>query len=419
MILKALSALLALFSTMSLSNPQDGPTHALIWSPKLLAAALAPLLAMLNIVAILLGLRRRDILTTLAGVWGASAAITHIRKVTVSQEVAFAEAFGADWHSRIPAGMADRLPKRRWQIVGQQPRPGPIQRDVEFGISEVTGQPLLADILQPPVGAPRSGLALIYIHGGAWRYGRRNINKFPYFRRLANQGHLIMDIDYSLTDQTSIQEMVTDAKRAILWLKKHADEYSIDPDRIVLAGQSAGAHLALLAAYTPNHPAFQPAELQGDTSVRAVVSYYGPSDMRMLRNDVFKRFGHIIDNRFTSEIRNEMQKYHLQGTSLANGISGLMGGKPDEVPEIYDLLSPITHAGPDSPPTLLLHGSDDFLVDPRQSLLLHQKLQEMGAISIFLLYDGCDHSFESVLPRLSPSAQAAAYDMERFLALVM
>jgi len=175
-----------------------------------------------------------------------------------------------------------------------------------------------------------------------------------------------------------------------------------------------------MAAYTPNDPAFQPHEVDGDTAVHGVVSYYGPTDMKLMHHDMFARFGRAIDHRFSHQIKQEMRQrdLHMHGASLADGVAGLMGGAPDEIPEIYDLLSPITHAGPSSPPTLLLHGEHDFLVSPGQSRLLHEKLQKAGAKSILLTFDGCDHSYESVLPRFSPAAQTSSYYLERFLALM-
>ena len=106
-------------------------------------------------------------------------------------------------------------------------------------------------------------------------YGTR-----PFFRQLTAQGHVVMDVAYRLCPEVDIYEMVGDVKRAVAWMKANAARYAVDPQRIVLAGGSAGAHLALLAAYAPDHPRLTPKDVQGcDLSVRAVVSYYGPSDL--------------------------------------------------------------------------------------------------------------------------------------------
>jgi acetyl esterase/lipase len=421
LLLKVVSILLALFVGLTRFNPKSGGLHVLLWSPKLAAASLSAVLAAANAFFVVVGLKRRDPLITLAGVVGVLAGSRYVAGVTESRDRAFDAAFGPNWESQTPVHIRERLKTRRWNPICLPPPLGPLQRNVLYGGNVDTGQPLFADIQEPPHGAPRSGLAMIYIHGGGWRYGSRNIDKFPYFRRLAHQGHVIMDIDYSLSERASLVEMVVDVKRAILWLKENADHYQVNPDCIVLAGQSAGAHLALMAAYTPNQSAFQPLEVDGDTAVRAVVSYYGPTDMWALHDQMRVRFGRAIDNRFKHQIRNELRQRHVrvQGSSLADGIAGLMGGSPDQIPDTYTLLSPITHAGPASPPTLLLHGTHDFLVPVEQSQRLHEKLHRSGATSILLTYDGCDHSYESVWPKVSPPAQASAYYLERFLALMV
>lgn len=420
-LLKTISILLALFAGLTHFNPRGGGLHVLLWSPKLAAAALSVVLAIANAFFAGVGLKQRDPLLVATGVAGFLAGRKHVAGATRSRDRAFAAVFGPAWESQIPRRIRERLKTKRWSPICLPPPQGPLQRNVLYGGNVDTGQPLFADIQEPPHDAPRSGLAMIYIHGGGWRYGSRNIDKFPYFRRLAHQGHVIMDIDYSLSERASLGEMVADVKRAILWLKENAEHYQVNPDCIVLAGQSAGGHLALMAAYTPNHPAFQPPEVAGDTSVRAVVSYYGPTDMWALHDHMRARFGRAIDNRFKHQIRNELRQRRLQvqGSSLADGIAGLMGGSPDQIPDTYILLSPISHAGSTSPPTLLLHGNHDFLVPVEQSQRLHEKLRRSGATSILLTFDGCDHSYESVWPKFSPSAQASAYYLERFLGLMV
>ena len=121
--------------------------------------------------------------------------------------------------------------------------------------------------MQPPADVPHTGVAMIFVHGGGWWYGRKNIYKYPYFQRMVSQGHVVMDIEYIRAPKSSVSGMVKDIKQAILWLKQQAGEFDINPNHIVLTGQSAGAQLCLLAAYTPNQPIFQPEGVAGDTSV--------------------------------------------------------------------------------------------------------------------------------------------------------
>ncbi len=150
------------------------------------------------------------------------------------------------------------------------------QPNIVYGRNPETGEPLVADIWQPRPGSQRTGLAVIYVHGGAWRLGEKDQGTRPFFKRLAGQGHVVMDMEYTITPTTSLDVMVQDLKRAILWMKKYAGNYGVSPDRIVLIGGSAGGHLSLLAAYTPNLPELQPEESDQDTSVHGVVAFYPP-----------------------------------------------------------------------------------------------------------------------------------------------
>jgi acetyl esterase/lipase len=105
--------------------------------------------------------------------------------------------------------------------------------------------------------------------------------------------------------------------------------------------------------------------------------------------------------------------------TLSGMLTDLLGGTPEEVPHLYDLGSPIRHAGPDCPPTLLIQGGHDaggFVPDARR---LHQALRDAGVTSVLLEIPNTSHGFDLFFPRLSPAAQAATYDVERFLALMV
>jgi acetyl esterase/lipase len=400
-----------------LLNPHNGPIHFLLWLSKLLADALSPLLVVWHAIVGLVGLKRKDWLLMLLGVTGTAVSLKHFIDVTTPQENEFTEAFGLDWQTRISAERHANLSTHRWQPLLNLPAHGKIEWDVEYGSNPDTPEHerLYADIMHPLENVPRSGLALIFVHGGGWTYGRRNIGKFPYFRQLSAQGHLIMDIDYTLNPKTSVPGMAMDVKRAIIWLKANAERLQINPDRIILAGQSAGGHLSLLAAYTGNYLGLQPDGSKADTSVRAVISYYGPPDMAALHDDVEARF----DVFFRGQMRQSLKERVGSEHKLAHGIAGLVGGSVLDIPEMYRLISPVTYVDGDCPPTMLIHGTHDLLVSHREVERLLVALRQNNVPSIYVPMPGCDHSFESALPRISPSAQTAAYYMERFIALMV
>jgi acetyl esterase/lipase len=105
--------------------------------------------------------------------------------------------------------------------------------------------------------------------------------------------------------------------------------------------------------------------------------------------------------------------------SLRHFFSAMIGGTPDEIPDTYRLLSPVQHVGPHCPPTLLLHGTDDIFDLTPGVRRLHRELLGAGATSILVEFPHAEHAFDLVLPRVSPVAQAAAQDVERFLALLV
>ena len=174
-----------------------------------------------------------------------------------------------------------------------------------------------------------------------------------------------MDVAYTLAPKATLFPMVADIKRAIAWMKTKGAEYGINPERIVLMGGSAGAHLSLLTAYTANDPQFQPDDVQLDTSVRAVVSFYGTADLR-------KGLAHIpvafdlpdgpkgsLAKQMWDDIEGFLREERIippygKYTHPHKYYPGLLGGSINEVPEMYEIASPIVHVKPDSPPTLLI-----------------------------------------------------------------
>ena len=97
----------------------------------------------------------------------------------------------------------------------------------------------------------------------------------------------------------------------------------------------------------------------------------------------------------------------------------MIGGTPDEIPEAYQLLSPVQHVGPHCPPTLLLQGSDDVFGLAPGVGAINQKLQADGVPVIMVEYPHTEHGFDLVLPQVSPVARAAINEVERFLALMV
>jgi acetyl esterase/lipase len=283
-----------------------------------------------------------------------------------------------------------------------------------------TRDDLLADLWQPVHPDFRSGLGLIYLHGSGWHYADKNFGTKQFFRHLTRQGHVVVDLAYTLAPKVDLFGMVADIKYCIDWMKQHAQNLGVRPDRIIVMGGSAGGHLALLAGYTPNHPTFDPPELINDTGVHGVVSYYGPPDLRAQ----FASFAELPGLTGSTRIERMFMKYlasrfGFEPLPVHSLLPEFLGGTPEEIPELYDLGSPITHIGKHCPPTLMLQGLHDFSGAAPEVSRLHLALKKSGCDSHLLRLPDTEHGFDLFRPQWSPAAQAATYVTDRFLASLL
>ena len=229
--------------------------------------------------------------------------------------------------------------------------------------------------------------ALIYVFGGGWVAGDRT-QWAPFFQDLTAQGITVFAIDYRLStaEKPSWSTSVTDVRCAVGWVHEEAETYGIDSTRVAIAGGSAGANLALQAAYTSDDPA--PEGCGPDTSVRAVLDFYGPSDLT------------AIEAESGSTTAVEMLHTYLGATS-------------DEEPQRYTDMSPLTHVSASSPPTLMLHGTHDGMVPANQSEKLAAALDDAGVEHRLVLLSGAQHGFDMLWGTFA--GQAARAEVMTFL----
>lgn len=430
-------------------------------SIKSFSEALAPFLGLAAAASALFSLLLGFRFSALIGAVGALLQGRYVRRVT-SPHNGFETIFGADWQEHISPVQRRRWLQRRWtwRMPAQLPEPrwtrdlvyhtvsdrhSSLSREEE-GMDDREGElDLHCDLWQPPANVPTAGTALIYIHGGGYFTSRKDFGTRALFRHLAEQGHVVMDIDYRLAPRADIFEMLHDVQHAIVWMKANAEWFGADPQRIVLAGGSAGAHLALLAAYARDQSRLRAINLQdADLSVRAVISYYGMIDLSAAYHSIQTFFAlapgsrklpeNALDNLLAGKVielaawmRNvdaaSMREYLLENqglmyAGLKSSMMRLVGGAPDEIPDIYQLISPLTYAGPGCPPTLLLQGEHDYLLSTEPARMLYQKLRSARVPAVYVELPQTEHTFDLFLPVVSPPAQAALYDVDRFLALV-
>jgi acetyl esterase/lipase len=405
-----LSSLSLLMSALFLVRP-SAQRLFLLFLP-LAASALSPIWAITGVVGAALGWVYNAPWAVLMGILGAVPMILYVWGATRDHK-GFENAFGADWKDQISPEQARHMVKRRRSFyLKMKATSDPIwERDVPFWTIPDTDRQLLCDIWRPADGKV-SGLAYIYLHGSAWAMGNKDMLTRSFFRHLAAQGHTVMDVAYRLLPEVDIYGMVGDAKRAVAWMKANADRYGVDPEKIVIGGGSAGAHIALLAGYTPEHPALNPQELKdADLSVCGLLAYYPPTDLVAGANQYNNERKPPVPIGTKVDPKNPML--------YAGRLDILMGGYPEDVPDMYQLACPTTHVQPGSPPTLSLRGDRDCLNPKQGNQELYAKLVESGVPAIDVVIPWTEHAFDLALPRINPAAQSALYDVDRFLALLL
>ncbi len=411
------------------------PTTLPWWLLKVFISAVSPLLFVAGIIIAILGLIVNSIPAALIGGLSALLFLIHIIKIIQPPDPAtgFEQAFGPHWEDQINAERKACFLAKRYTIrLPNLSRPV-FKQNISFYTIPGTYRQLLCDVWEPPENIHHSGVAFIYLHGSAWTSLDKDYGTRPFFRRLANQGHVIMDVAYRLFPETDLMGMVHDAKHAIAWIKAKAATYGVMPDSIVIGGGSAGGHIALLAAYTDQHKQFMPMDLQDsvDLSVRGVISLYGQSD---LAATYYHTCQHLTAHSSLAKkkkgepggmpkwISNSMgEDFHRLGfdkDAEPGMLTPLLGGNPQDIPEIYSLFSPITYVSKNCPATLIIHGKQDILAPLQAIRQLQMNLKKAGVPVIMHILPQTDHAFDLILPTISPSAHNAIYDAERFLALM-
>jgi acetyl esterase/lipase len=215
------------------------------------------------------------------------------------------------------------------------------------------------------------GPVLVYVHGGGWVIGHRDKQGLPLMQHLAARGWVCVSVDYRLSPRATFPDHLVDVKRALVWVRDHAEELGADTSFVAIAGNSAGAHLASLAALTQNHPEYQPGFESGDTSVSACVGFYGIYDFLdrggFLAHDGMKRL-------------------------LAKHV---MKASPETDRSAYEAASPVDRVHAGAPPFLVVHGTHDTLAPVGGARHFAEALRETSrAKVVYLEVPGAQHAFE-------------------------
>jgi len=217
--------------------------------------------------------------------------------------------------------------------------------DISYGPA---GKRNLMDLYRPRHGEP-TGPTLIYLHGGGFTSGAKRREGQRALFRLAASGWVCIGANYRMSPAVQYPEYVVDLKKVIAWVRSDGIGYGADPERIFLAGGSAGGHIAACAALTANEPVLQPGFEETDTSVSGAIGLYG----------------------------------YYGGLNYGN--LRPRGPLPS---------APVALVGPDAPPFLVIHGERDTVVGVGNARKFAAALRAAGGDVAFAELPGAQHTFD-------------------------
>jgi acetyl esterase/lipase len=238
-----------------------------------------------------------------------------------------------------------------------------LRQDVIYG--HAGDADLKLDLAVPAAGSGPFPI-IVFIHGGGWSAG----SKAQYDQAIvgsAGQGYVAASIDYRFAPRFPFPAQIEDAKCAVRYLRAHAKELDADPTRIAAVGDSAGGHLALLLGLMDAQDGLEGGGgwPEQPSKVQVVVNYYGPADLRTIKED---------------------------NPAVVDLVAGLLG-TADLHSAIAAQASPLVYIDSHDAPVLTLHGAKDTLVPLDQSRRLHDALKLAGVEEHLEVFADAGHGF--------------------------
>ncbi len=256
-------------------------------------------------------------------------------------------------------------------------------KDLEF--AKIGDRSLKLDIYVPEKGKGPFPL-IVWIHGGGWINGDKT-DCPPKNLGYGPKGYATASISYRFSDVAVFPAQLEDVKAAIRWLRAHAKEYDVDPDKIAVWGGSAGGHLACLLGVTGKTKEFDVGDnLDQSSEVQAVMNWVGPTNLETALN------GLDPNAPLTKAVEGMLEK--------------LLGGPLAEKKELARKASSTTYVHAGAPPFMHVMGNNDPLVPAEHGIQLDDKLRQVGCVSrVFIVPRGGHGGAEFLTPRYMEETQ--------------
>jgi acetyl esterase/lipase len=243
--------------------------------------------------------------------------------------------------------------------------------------------------------------AVIWIHGGALIMGSRKSLSGRFHVELLKQGFVVVSIDYRLAPETKLPAIIEDLRDAHRWVRKSGPKlFQIDPDRVAVAGGSAGGYLTEMSGFCVN------------PRPRALVSYYGYGDITLpwySRPDAFylqqppvpkdEALRSVGTTALSEPMpKNQRGRYYRYCRQQGIWPKEVGGHDPDTESKWFDRYCPIRNVSAKYPPTMLIHGTADTDVPYDESKRMDERLTQMGVKHEFVTVQGAGHGLEGAKP---------------------
>lgn len=261
----------------------------------------------------------------------------------------------------------------------------PYEQKIDLVYGEVHGTGLLMDVFLPK--GRTNGLGIIDVVSGAWYSDRGKIREHTMARLysiLCSHGYTVFAVRPGSVTRYTASEMAQNSKTGIRYIKEHAAEYRIDPARLGLTGASAGGHLAMLVAVTPEdgQAEAKKREMRHDTRVKAVAVFFPPTDFL--------------------DWDGKLASVDLLGRLLFVG--GAQGHTEEEIKQRALTISPALQVKQTTTPFLLFHGDADPVVPLQQSRRMVEAIKAAGGSAELIVKKGGVHPWMTILEEIEVMA---------------